>query len=207
MQVSSVGLLPELRSSVTPYDFVTVFLPNKTQLIAELSKERLARLERTKVLVVKANATVLQTFSGKPFISALQLPGEATMQVEKGDSGLYLSLAYLFAGLLAMVWAISPAQADLGLLSAVLPAALLVASGYALANFKLPSLTADASTRFLGFIPMGSGKTGVAAMSLLALTLSVVSFYYGGLLYLLGLNTTVALGMMLALLFKPYATR
>lgn len=206
VQISTSGLLPELRSSQVPYDFVTVFLPDQTTQVAELSKERLARLKQTGNIVVKANACVSRSFSGKPYISGLQLPGEESMHVEKGDSALYLSVAYLLIAMLSFTFVFNPtAQSEVGAIAAILPAVLATLSGYVLGRHKLPSLTTDSRSTFIYFIPMGSGKVGVAMISVLALAITAATFYYGGLLFLLGLNTAVAFGMMLALLAKPYA--
>jgi hypothetical protein len=206
VQVSSIGLLPAFRSSVVAYDFVSVFLPDKTSIIVEVSKERLAKFEQMRVPVGKGYANISRGLLGTPYVSALQLPGEESMQVDKRDSGLYLSVAYLLLGMLSFTWLFNPVvQSDVGKLAALLPAMLFVVSGYALGRFKLPSIGADSSSHFLGFIPMGSGKTGIATMSVLALAITAASFYCGGLLFLLGMNTAVAFGMMLALLAKPYA--
>ena len=204
VQVSSISLMPELRDK--DYDFITVFLPDSTSVVAELSKTRLAKFQQMRVPVAKGYAKIARDVSGKPYVSALQLPGEDSMQVDEGDSGLYLSIAYFLLGFLSFTCVFNPTMhADIGDLAVLLPALLFLVSGYTLGRFKLPWLSADSPSHFLGFIPMGSGKTGIATMSVLALAITAASFYYGGLLFLLGMNTAVAFGMMLALLEKPYA--
>ena len=204
VDVSTVGLLPRMRSSVTSYDFLTVFMPDGSTMLLEASQERIKRLPS---VFSKAFITVSQSMFGARYISSVKWPGDSA--AEAGDSkftGLYLSITYLMLAMLAACVVYQPVNAALlGHLGTGYVALLTVLSGWVLGFYQMKAVPADAETRFLGLFSLGKGRIGLLIAAFAAAILTSVCFYEGGLLVLVGLSTGVACGQLLALSLKPAA--
>lgn len=202
--ISNTGLLPVMRASVTDYDFVTAFLPDGTSQVVEVSKQRLARLQGP---ASRAYIEVVQPLFGARYVSSIRWAGEEA--ADKGDTkyvGLFLATSYLLLGMFAAAIVDEPANLALvGHLGYAYVALLFIVSGLVLGIYLMKPVPADAQGRLLYIIPFGKGRASLWMMTLTAAVLTGFSFWFGGVWLLLGLNTAVALGSLVALLAKPAA--
>ena len=202
--VSTVGLMPRMRASVTSYNFVTVFLPDGKTMVMQVSQERLRRLS---ALATTAYITVVQPLFGDRYIASVKWAGES--EAEVGDSkndGLYLSLSYLMLGMLSLCVVLNPVnQAVLGAYGLAYSASLLALSGWVIGFVHMKPLPADAEMRFLGLVSVGRGRTGLWVAAVAAAALTVGCFYLGGLLCFVAMSAAVAFGQLLAMAAKPLA--
>jgi len=203
--ISTIGLLPRERRTVTAYDFLTAFMPDGGHLVFEVSKERLAKLPS---LFSEAYITVVQPMFGERYVSSVRFASEKEGDSKAGDTkyvGLYLAVTYLMLAMLAAGFVAQPANAALlGHFGNAYVGLLTVVSGWMIAKYQMKPVAADAEFRFLGF-KMGKGRLGLLAVTLVAAVISGACFWYGGLLVLVGLNTGMALGSLMALMVKPEA--
>lgn len=201
--IAKCGLLPTSRSSSLDYDFYTVFLPDGTSTMVEASQARIKSLGDS--VVSKIVITIKQQpLGGRTYISAIRWPGEEVS--EEGDKqfgGVYLCAAYLILGILSLVGVLrAPFAEMLGTFGLAYPLLLLALSGWCAGWYLVKPVPADAQGKLLYVIPMGRGRAFLWGALCISFVLTGASLWYGGVLLLIGLNTSFALGQLLAMLFK-----
>jgi hypothetical protein len=203
--VCTIGVLGKT-AVAKGYDYMTAIMPDGKTLIIEETREQIAKLNSRFGIATMAQVVVSKTIFGKPEISSVTWPDEsAPRAAPPSNMATYLGAIYFMLGLGSLVYFCDPAQVALvGHFGTGYSVLLLAVSGWVLGNQVMKPLTEDTELRFLIF-SMGSGSTVFYLTTLVVSAITVACFYAGGLFILLGINTAVATGMLLAQLFKKAA--
>jgi hypothetical protein len=188
------------------YDFLTAFMPDGSHLLFEETSEQIAKLTSRFGLATTAHVVVSKTLFGKQEISSVTWPDEtAPRAAPPSNMAVYLGALYFMLGLGALAYFCDPARvAQVGDLGIYFGGMLLAISGWVISRHTLKPLNETAEIRML-FFSLGKGASGFRLAALIATAITVACFYAGGLFILLGINTAVAAGMLLALRFTKTA--
>jgi hypothetical protein len=168
-----------------------------------VTKARLASL--AKAGITNVTVTVRQPPFGEDYIHSVIWPGENRVELAERSGGqIAFGLYFLFLGIMTMIYLPEGASALVQHIALYTSALVVATGGYAFARLS-PALAhsngdiSEAQSRFLG-IPLGRGKGGLFAMTLVCLALNAALFWSPSILLLLGLNTAFALGGCVAYL-------